>query len=132
MRTAPGPQFIRLSKYNCTASPRSSTPFINPNLLVSDTTPHLSYYCADPMGLLLQDKWIDPSVQHLWVSGTYKLQLFWFGYIFFPCVRPLTSSAFLGRQGDLPLYPIASRLGKMIEERKGGGTPKKDHFTQVN
>lgn len=50
VRTAPGPQFIRLSKYNCTANLRSSPPFINSNLLVSGTTPHSSNYRADPMG----------------------------------------------------------------------------------
>lgn len=69
------PQFITVSKYNCAAGLRSSTPFINLNLRVSGTTPHPSYLCADPTGLLLADKWIDPPVQDLRGSGTYKLLL---------------------------------------------------------
>lgn len=100
MRTAPGPQFIRLSKYNCTANLRSSPPFINLNLLVSRATPHSSYYCADPMGLLLQDNWIDPLAQDPWVCGTYKL-LFWlFGE---------TSHLFCFHGEWSCLYPFASR-----------------------
>lgn len=132
MRTAPGPQFIRLSKYNCTASPRSSTPFINLNLLVSGTTPHSSYHCADPMGLLLQDKWIDPPVQDLWVSGTYKLQLFWFGRNFFYLYGTSHLLCFL-REGECSsLYPFASRLVVIIEGRRGGRLQTKTNLHKSN
>lgn len=81
------------------SQPQTSTPFINSILLVSDTTPHSSYHCADPMGLLLQDKWIDPPIQDLWVSGTYKLQLFWFGFIFFSLCETFSFLCFL-READ--------------------------------
>lgn len=118
MRTAPSPQFIRLSKYNCTASPRSSTPFINSNLSVSGTTPHSSYHCADPMGLLLQDKWIDPPVQDLWVSGTYKFRLFWFGCIFFYLYGTSNLFCLLGEGECSSLHPFSSRLVKIIQGRR--------------
>lgn len=120
MRTPPGPQFIRLSKYNCTASPRSSTPFINSNLLVSGTTPHSSYHCADPMGLLLQDKRIDPPVQDLWVSGTYKLQLFWFGCHFFYLCETPHLLWFLREAVISPPSLLSPDCAKIIEGRRGG------------
>lgn len=76
VRTAPSRQFITVSKYNCRAGLGSSAPFINPNLRLSGTTPRSSCLRADPAGLLLADKWIDPPVQDLRRSGTYKLQRF--------------------------------------------------------
>lgn len=121
MGTAPGPQFIRLSKYNCAAGPRSSTPFINSNVSVSGTTPHSSHHCADPMGLLLQDKWMDPppSVQDLWVSGTYKLQLFCFGCnVFYRCKTSHLLCFLGGRQSDPSsiLFAFQTRRGLLKGE----------------
>ena len=124
MGTAPGPQFIRLSKYNCAAGPRSSTPFINSNVSVSGTTPHSSHHCADPMGLLIQDKWMDPPhrppcVQDLWVSGTYKLQLFWSGCnVFYRCKTSHLLRLLGGTQSDPSsiLFAFQTRRGLLKEE----------------
>lgn len=129
--TAPGPQFIRLSKYNCAAGPRSSTPFINSNVSVSGTTPHSSHHCADPMGLLLQDKWMDPPppFRTCGCLAHINCNSFALDVMFFTGVRPLTSFASSGEgRVILPPSSLPFRLGVVYWRGKRSWNTNKDQI----
>lgn len=66
-------------------------------------------------GPLLQDKWIDPPFQGLCVSGTYKLQVLWFGCHFLYLCKTSHLICFLREKEWCSFSSFFLRLCEIIE-----------------
>lgn len=119
MRTAPGPQFIRLSKYNCTASPRQA------HHLLTRFSWCQAQHLIHPTSVLIPWAFYFKTSGWILPFGTcgclahINCNCFGLDVRFFPCVRPFPSFSFLGSRIDLPIYPFASGLCQMIKGSKG-------------